>query len=267
MKTMVLWELRQRKMAIFWWTVVSLVLVAVILGIYPSLHHNAQVLEKTLNQLPNGIRQLKNGNSSLDVGSPVGFLNSQLFYITLPLLYIILTVTRGSALVGREEQSHTLELLLARPISRGQLLAGKAASLVLELGIITTITTLAILGLGHLVDIDIAVSRLIITSVYTALFCLSFGALSFALVAFGRLTKRSSTAIAVTIAFGGYLLASLSGLSHWLVNPAKLAPYHYFLPVNTLQGYAVHGLDSYLIGIFALTALAAYFGFRHRDID
>src|SRR4051812_24068703 len=116
------WELHQRKMSILWWTVGIVVLIAVLMLVYPSIRDQADQLNKVLNQLPAGLRDLKTGSSSVDVASPVGYLNSQLYYVTLPLLLIILAITRGSALLGKDEQDHTLELLLSRPISRGKLL-------------------------------------------------------------------------------------------------------------------------------------------------
>ncbi|HSX36901.1 MAG TPA: ABC transporter permease subunit [Patescibacteria group bacterium] len=267
MKTIILWELRQRRTSILWWTLSAVVLVAVLLLVYPSIRDQATQLNKVLNQLPAGLRQLKTGGTQVDVASPVGYLNSQLYYATLPILLIILAVGRGSNLIGRDEQDHTLELLLARPISRGKVLLAKALSGMLETLIVISVVTLAIMVLAKPVKLDIASMRLVVTSLYTWLFCLSFGAIAFALTAAGRLTKRSSTGIAVFVAFGGYILASLSGLTHYLVNPAKLAPYHYFAPDKILQGQHATGLNIYLVGVFVLTIFVSYTGFRSRDIE
>src|SRR4051812_45327837 len=133
MKPVIKWELRNRRSSIFWWTLSAVAVVTLILLIYPPLKHQADQFNKVINQLPDGLRQLKAGGTGhVDVASPVDFLNSQLYYITLPILLIILTITRGSALIGRDEQDHTIELLLSRPVSRGRLLAGKAMAGVLE---------------------------------------------------------------------------------------------------------------------------------------
>jgi ABC-type transport system involved in multi-copper enzyme maturation permease subunit len=104
-------------------------------------------------------------------------------------------------------------------------------------------------------------------TLYTGLFSLSFGLIAFALEAASMVTKRAATAVAVLIGFGGYLLASLSGLTDWLEGPAKLAPYHYFDPAAVLQGHRVYGLDLYLIGVLVVCSIVSYFGFRRRDIS
>jgi ABC-2 type transport system permease protein len=262
------WELKQRKSSIFWWTLSAVAIVVVILLIYPPLKHQADQFNKVINQLPDGIRQLKAGGSGkVNVADPVDFLNSQLYYITLPILFIILTIGRGSSLIGRDEQDHTLELLLARPVSRGRLLAGKALAGLLETFFITAVSTLAVLVFAKVVGMDIASGRLMITGLYTWLFCLSFGAIAFALTAAGRLTKRASTGIAVLISFGSYLVASLGGLNQTLADVAKFLPYHYFEPEKVLKGQQVGGLNIYLMGIFVATILIAYTGFKSRDIE
>lgn len=263
-----LWELRQRRSAIFWWTLGSVILTVVILLLYPSIRDQANQLNKVINQLPPGLRELKTGgSSSVNVADPVTFLNSQLFYATLPILWIILAITRGSAILGNVEQDHTLELLLARPISRGRLLFAKALSLVLEFVIVSGVTLLAIVILTPLFDMHIGSLRLTLATLYTAAFSLSFGLIAFALQAASSLTRRAASAVAVILGFGGYLLVSLSGMTHWLKAPAKFVPYHYFAPDKVLHGLSVRGLNVYLIAIIVLTAALSYIGFHRRDIS
>lgn len=264
----IVWELRRRRAAIFWWTVGSVLLSAIILTLYPSIRDQAHQLNQVINQLPQGLRELKTGGSnSVNVADPVAFLNSQLFYATLPIIWIILAVTRGSSILGRDEQNHTLELLLARPISRARLLTAKALSLVVEFICVGGATLAAIIVLAPLFDMHLGATRLALTTIYTVLFSLSFGLIAFMLQATGRLAGRVASAVAVIVGFGGYLLASLSGLTHWLQTPAKFAPFHYFAPDKILKGQAVNGLNTYLIGILLLTVVVSYFSFRQRDIN
>jgi ABC-2 type transport system permease protein len=267
MITALLWELRQRRWAIFWWTFGSILTSAAILLLYPPIRDQANQFNQVLNQLPPGLRELKTGGANtINVADPVAFLNSQLFYITLPILWIILAVTRASSLLGRDEQAKTIELLLARPISRSRLLLSKTASLLIEFVIVGGATLLAIVILAPLFDLHIGSVDLALATAYTALFSLSFGLISFAFQAASSITRRVASAIAVLISFGGYLIASLSGLTDWLTTPAKFAPYHYFTPDKILAGQAVHGLDIYLAGVLIVTAAVSYFGFRRRDI-
>jgi ABC-2 type transport system permease protein len=214
------------------------------------------------------LRQLKAGSTGVvDVADPIEFLNAQLFYATLPILWIILAVTRGSGILGRDEQNHTLELLLARPISRGKLLTAKAISLITEFVVVGTATALALIVLSPIFDLHVGVWRLILATIYTALFSLSFGFVAFTLQAASSLTRRAASAVAVLLGFGGYVLASLSGLTDWLEAPVRLAPYHYFMPDAVMRGEPVTGLNVYLVGVLVVTVLVSYAGFRRRDIQ
>lgn len=267
MRAVIAWELRERRFAILWWTVAAVGLAVLLMALYPSIHDEAKQLNNVLNQLPDSLKALKTGGTNVDITSPAGYLHSQLFYITLPLVLIILSITRGSGLIGKEEQAHTLELLLARPISRAQLLLAKAISGTIEVLLVGATATIATAVLARVVGMDISVRTILITGLYTTLFSLSFGMISFTLTALGRLTKRASTTIATVVAFGGYILASLSGLSHYIETPARFVPYHYFFPLDILQGKVASGLLVYLAGVTLAAVTVSWFGFRRRDIS
>ncbi|HET9174638.1 MAG TPA: ABC transporter permease subunit [Candidatus Saccharimonadales bacterium] len=268
MKPIIKWEISQRKTAIIWWSIGSLAMVALLLLAYPPLKHQAAQFNAAINQLPNGLRQLKSGGGArIDIADPVDYLNANLYYISLPILFIILSITRGSAVLGRDEQDRTLELLLARPVSRGRLLAGKALAVAIETLLVAIVATLVSVVLANAVGLHLASMRLVAIGVYTWLFCLSFGAIAFTLTAVGRFTKRASTAVAVLISFGGYLIASLSGLSSALKTVANFVPYHYFTPDSILRGKAAVGLSLYIMGIAVVSIIASYLGFRSRDIS
>ena len=264
----ILWELRRRRTAIIWWVVGSVTMTTVIMALFPSIRDQAAQMNQVINQLPAGLRELKAGTAGIvDVGDPASFINSQLFYATLPIMWIILAITRGSAALGREEQTKTLELLLAQPISRISLLTAKITSVSLELMIVGAICLLVILAMAPMYDMNLSAGRLAAATLYTTLFSLSFGIIALTLHAAGGVLKRAATALAVVIGFGGYIVTSLSGLTDWLDVPVKFMPYHYFNPLNILHGQTPRGLLVYLISVVLLCTILATIGFRHRDIE
>lgn len=260
-------ELRQRKLAILLWVVGSIVLSSLIVLLFPSIRHQANQINQAVNQLPAGLRGLKTGGSgSVNVADPIAFLNSQLFYATLPILWIILAVTRGGSVLAKDEREHTIEVALARPISRTALLAAKGLSLLIEFVAVALGSYLALLVLCPLVDLRVSASRLLVTTLYTAAFALSFGLIAFTLQSVSLASKRVATIVAIIVSFGSYLIASLSGLTDWLKVPAKVAPFHYFAPDKLLHGQTTVGLNVYLVGILVLTVVVSWFGFRRRDL-
>ncbi len=268
MKDVVLWELRRRRTTIIWWTIGSVAMTALIIALFPSIRDQAAEMNKVINQLPPELRGLKSGGSGIvDVGDPLQFLNSQLYYATLPLIWIILAITRGSSALGREESSKTLEVLLAQPISRTKLLTGKLLSFFIEFALVAGATLLATVALAPIADMHVSAARLTMATIYTALFCFSFGLIAFSMQAGSILTRRLATAAAVVIGFGGYLFASLSSMTDWLRWPVKFLPYHYFTPLDPLIGKVPRGLVVYLVSIFIITISFAIVGFRRRDIE
>ena len=263
----IIWDIKQRKNYLFWWTLSFVIIIATLFLVYPSIHSQADQLNKVLNQLPAALRDLKTGGNQVDITSPVGYLNSQLFYATLPFMQIIMAIGLGSSLLARDEHNHTLELILARPISRGKLLAAKAISGLSLMLVVNTIAIITTIILAKLVNMQIASVYILAASLYTMLFSISFGAIAFTLSAASNSTRRASIGVAVALSFGGYLLASLSSMSHYIETPAKLLPYHYFNPSQILEGHVAIGLNVYLIIITIAAALISWLGFRRRDIN
>ncbi len=268
MKDIVFWELRRRRNAIIWWTIGSVALVAIILMVFPSLRDQAAQLDDVINKLPDGVRQLKSGGSAaVRLDDPVSFLNSQVFYATLPILWIILAVTRGSGILGRDEQNHTLELLLARPISRARLLTAKALSFTAEFAIVASATLATILILSPVFDLHVGSAELSLATLYTAAFSFSFGYIAFVMQAASKLTKKVAMSFAVLFSFGGYVLSSLSAMASWLEWPVKTFPYHYFRPLDVFEGNVPHGALVYMAIVFIVGSIIAVIGFERRDIE
>lgn len=268
MKDVILWELRRRRNTILLWTVGSIVLVGIILLVFPSIRDQAAQLDQVISKLPESMRGLKaGGNATVNLSDPVSFLNSQIFYATLPILWIILAITRGAGILGREEQNRTLELLLARPISRTRLLCAKALSLLVEFGIVSVATLLVITLLAPVFDMHVSTAKLALATLYTAAFSLSFGYIAFVMQATNRFTKHVAITVAVLLSFGGYVLASLSAMASWLEWPVKFLPYHYFRPLDAFEGRWPHGALLYMAIVFIAGSIAAIIGFRRRDIE
>ena len=63
-------------------------------------------------------------------GTPVGAGVFELFSLMAPLLLIVFSIGAGASAIAGEEDRHTLELLLANPVSRCRIVLEKLAALV-----------------------------------------------------------------------------------------------------------------------------------------
>lgn len=265
MRPVVKWTLWQRRWSTFWWAVGIAAFIFLSLSFYASFRDQAAQFNQILDRLPATARSLFTGNA--DILSPQGFLSARVYYLMLPLLLSFLAIGLGASLISREEESGTLELLLARPLSRTKLLAAKALA-----GLIITVTVSSIalastLIICKLVKLEIPLGRVVVTTLACVVLALVFGALALAMSALGRSAKLASVGLSVIIALGGYIISSLAGAVQWLQWPAKFFPYHYYRPTQSLAGIYVWRDSFLLLGIIIILLIIAWQGFKKRDLN
>src|SRR6266545_1586647 len=112
-------ELWQRRWALMWWSIAIVAFIVLNLAFYPSFKDQAGELDKALSNMPDSLKALFTDTG--DFTSPVGYLSSQIYYLLLPALLTVYSIGIGASLLAKEEQQGTLELLLARPLSRTKL--------------------------------------------------------------------------------------------------------------------------------------------------
>ncbi len=256
------WTLWQRRWSMLWWSVGIVGLVLLTLAFYPSIHDQAAQLNKSFGSLNSSTLALFGGT---DLFSPVGYLNSQLIYLMLPLLLIILGVGLGSSLIGREEADGTIESLLARPISRSQLLFSKALAGAFILFLVTAIGSAVIIGMAKAVNLGIPLTNIAAACFACFMLVLTFSAVAFLLSATGR-GRVAALGITVVYALGGYIVGSLASTVHWLQNLSLIFPYHYYQSADILRG-SFRWSAMVFFGVFIVGCMVlAWLSFRQRDL-
>lgn len=263
MKPIFKWTILQRITSTIWWSIGMFGLIFINMIFYPSFKDQAAELQKSFENLPEATLQFIGGSS--DFFSPVGFLNSQIFFLMLPLILSILVISLGTSLIAKEEQDKTIESLLARPISRAGLLATKAASgtailtFVAFIGFATTAIT------AKVVDLDVSIMKLFLATFACWLLSLSIGAIAYVIAASGR-ARGATIGIATTVALGGYIINSLAGTVTWLENLSKLFPFHYYRSEEILRGTYNWTNILFFISVIIVCGYLSYLLFRKRDI-
>lgn len=264
MNPIVKWTVWQRRWSIFWWSIGISFFMFINMIFYPTFKDQAAELQKTFDSLPDSALQLFGGSS--DFFSPVGFLNSQIFFIMLPLLLGILAISLGSSLIAREEQDHTIEALLARPISRTKLLFTKAGAGLSILSIVTLVTLIVTIGISKIVSIDVPTVNIIAATFACYVLAVSFGAIAFVLTSFGR-ARGLSLGVATVLALGGYIISSLAGTVDWLKAPSYVFPFHYYKSEDILRGHFDWVNIVILVAITVACGIISWVAFRRRDLS
>lgn len=264
MRAVTRWTLWQKRWTIFWWCVGILFFVFLTLIFYPSIKHQAAQLDKSLNQIPQTAKQLFTDTN--DIFTPIGYLSSQIFYLLLPLLLGILAINQGMSLVGKEERDNTIEMLLARPISRGRLLFDKALAGAIIVFIVSALSVLFTAAMCEIVGLDVRALYVLEAGAAVMLLSLSFGAIAFMLTALGRTGRAASTGISALISLGGYILVSLSPSVSWLRWPAKIFPFNYYRSAELLTGRYNWLNAIYFVAVIVICLIISWLAFRRRDL-
>lgn len=263
MKVVFLWELARRKWFVLWWTLGTSGLIMMTVLAYRAFSGQAKELDQSFSGLTSSAGSFFGGS---DFFSPIGYLSSQVYFILLPVLLIIMVTTLASSLMNRDENDATVELTLARAVSRRQLLAAKALAGLLIVVAVWAVSYLVTVISVKAADLHINTTHLFMTHMLSFGFSLSFGIVSFALMAASRFTRKIANVVAIVLAFGGYIVTSLAAFVDWMETPAKLMPYHYYDTVALLGGQVSAGLLWYIAGVFVVGSVIATLGYSRRDI-
>ena len=154
------------------------------------------------------------------MNTPAGRLAIELYELILPLILIIIAIGFGSSAIGNEEDSSTLELLLASPVSRSTILFQKTAAIIFQLGIISIASYAAVFFGTFLFTFPIDLSNVFAANIMMWLLGIWFGFLALSVQC---VTGKSSVATGLGILIA--VLAYFANVLPKLINDIELAKY------------------------------------------
>jgi ABC-2 type transport system permease protein len=251
-----MWD-RRKSLTI--WTLALSLLAILIISMYDSVGREASQL------FEDGGESFKAFfGEGAEPGTPAGWLGFELYGIFLPICLAIITIGMGSSAIGAEEDSGTLELLLASPISRSRIIIEKSIALITVTLIIANIVFLAVCLSNALFTFGIDLIDVFICTISLSLFGLFFG---FFALAVQSITKKRNLGISLTGFYVGssYFMNTLHSI--WSsIEPMKyLSPFYYYDGNMVLQG-SVELINLIILMIAISIAYAiAHFSFVNRD--
>jgi ABC-2 type transport system permease protein len=259
--TIVLSDLRMRRSSLIWWSLAVLATVAMVDAFYPSVAQ-APAMDQMYAELPESLRDLL---GPTDITSPVGYLSSQLYLFFLPVVLMVFAIGRAVGSLAGEEEDHTLDLLLAQPISRNSLYLFKVATICISVFILGVISLIPNLALAGPLDFDISTLNFVAVTVQMCLVVLVFASVALAVsAATGR--KVLGIAAAAGYGFAGYLIDGLGQSVDWLEPLRPLTPWYWFGANDALtSGFSWSGV-LVLVGAAVGTALIGMVLFNRRNL-
>ena len=237
---------------------VGLILVLVLVGaLFPAVGHTFGKLN-----LPKGVADLLGG---ADYATITGWFRSEIGAVYGPLLIAAVAISAAAATTAGEEEDHIMGLVLAYPITRARLLAGKACAIAL---LVVSIALAAWVGLLIGVALGgggISLGHITAFGVHLALFGLAIGAVALAVGA-GTGRRAMTTGVAAGVGVVAWLVngfAPLVGGIAWL---KYLSLFYYYAGHDPLTRGADIA-DLAVLGVVSVVlAGVAIAGFQRRDV-
>jgi ABC-2 type transport system permease protein len=253
-----------RRRGLLGWAAGIAVLAGLVVAFWPAVAEDPEQMEQLMRTMPEEMLALF-GAAVEDLVSPPGYLDSQLFAMITPLLFLLFAIGGVARTLAAEEQDGRLEVLLANPVARRRVLLEKAGAVGGMLVVLALVHFGAIVATGWAVDLDIGLGPLAAVHVSLLLLAALFGALALAVAA---ATGRRGLAIGLTagLAAVAYLLDSFAPIVDWLEPFRPLSPFYLYRGARPLHD----GLDPLHAGVLAVLVVvlvvAAVQAFDRRDI-
>jgi ABC-2 type transport system permease protein len=241
-----LWERRQSLAA---WTVGVVALIAMYAGLYPSISKSVAYTD-LINQMPSSLRDLFTAGMPSDLTSGAGYLYIELMSFMAPLVVIAYAVGAGATSIAGDEERHTLDLLLAMPVSRRRVVLEHFAALVGGLIVLAFGMGAALVAFGAAAGMGLSTANVAAAMAHLLMLGAVFGGLALAV---GSATGRLSLARAVpsVLAVCAYILNGFGSSVSWLEQARKVSPFYQYIGHDPLR----NGLSVGALLVSVATAL------------
>lgn len=204
-RTVYLKSLYDQRRGLIGWSIGILALVLLESALWPSI---SQIpgFQQMLDNYPEALRKL----FSIDeFNSGTGFLNTELFSMMLPILFLVFAVSRGAKAVAGDEESGALEVLLITRVTPARLLLEQGAVLLTGLVTLGTALFASIVACSAIFGMHIGIGSAATGSLAMIALAAPFGGLSLAVGAATGRTLAARTAGSV-FAVAAYVLYAAS---------------------------------------------------------
>lgn len=202
----------------------------------------------------------------VDMSTPAGFLTGEIFALTAPIAIIVLMSSMGGRALAGEEETHTMGLLLANPLSRSKVIELKAVAMVLyavAFGLAVVIG--CYLGVLIAGQDEMSLSGVAAASLQLVLFGLVFGGLALLMsAATGR--RRIATGVTTVAAVVTWFMFSFLSISETTEFLTSMSPWQWYLGGDpVLNGVDWSGV-ALLAGTSVVLLAVSIPLFKRRDL-
>jgi ABC-2 type transport system permease protein len=230
---------------------------------YHTIAAQKESYMKMVDAFPKELMAFFSTSDMSEMFTPSGFLNIE-FFSYMPIIIGIFAILAGSGMLSGDEESGTMDLILAHPVSRTALFVGRSLAF-----LIATIGILVINWVGFLIGLPgsgLDLNALELGRPFISLFAQLMLYGTMALVLSMLLPSRRMAAMTSGILMiASFFITALARLDKSLETLAKISPMNYYQGGQAIDGLK-WGWVIGLLGISALFVLIAWWRFERRDI-
>ncbi len=228
--------------------------------LYPSINDTyAQMIEAMPEFLSNFVSDFNLGDT------PEGYLTIELFSFTAPVITMGFAIRRGMLAISGEEEGHTLDQLMANPVSRSEVIVQKSLSMMTSCTVLVVSLAVSLLIGAAVADFSIDISGLI--HMHVSLLLVTW-AIGFTSIAAGAASGKNSIAFAVpaTVAAYGFLIDFVEPSSDLISFADYISVMHYYVSGDPFLNGINYWHAAVLAAISVFSFIVASRRFNARDL-
>ncbi|MCS7484748.1 ABC transporter permease [Umezawaea endophytica] len=262
-RDLVVKSLRDNRAGTIAWGLVLVASVALQMAVYPTVRDAAAGFEQLLSSYPEAFKAMFDIQGTFADGA--GYVRAEVFGLFAPLVVLGVAIGQASRCTAGEERAGTMDLLVANPVSRREVLLDKAFAVLVDLVVVAAALAAVLLAANALVGLDIPPVDLVVASLLSAVLALPFGALALLV---GALTGSRGLAVAAPVgaAVVTFLVQTLAELADWLRPWRVLSPFHHAGLGDAVSGNADALGALVLLGTAGILLALAVLAFERRDL-
>lgn len=259
--TVFMHELRRGRTALFIWSAAISFILGVCVLIYPEMAGQMGDVGGMFAEM-GGFSEAF-GMDRINFGEFIGFFGVECGNV-LGLGGAFFAALLGISALAKEEKEHTAEFLLAHPVSRPAVIAGKLCAVIAQVVILNAVaigvTALSVLAIGE----EVPVKTMGLLFLAYLLVQLEIAAVTFGISAF---LKRGGMGAGIGLAAAFYFMNIIANLIQETKFLKFITPFGYAEGADIISGNAIDG--GYLAAGMAFAALgvaAAFLRYSRKDI-
>ena len=259
-------ELSDNKKTFFIWIAVLIVMNILSFSVYPSFADASSDFQELLQNYPEAVIKMISADQ-LDFSKILHFFGMEV-YLFITLLGSIYAMILGSGILAKEQDDKTIEFLLAKPLSRKNIVNSKIMAVftyILFFNIILFISNYALLEAFKRDEYSLKI--FMVLSLGGLMLHLTFSAIGLFISSI-IVKVRAAMSISLGIVLGMYFLSIISSISDRLSNLKYITPFKYVESADLIaNGRISYTYIIIIIIIIIFFTSATYVYYSRKDLQ